>query len=67
MLVLSRKSGEIIDLTVPACAIDQVIKLRIVEIRGDKVRLGFDADGWVKIHRQEIKDAIEATKLTVGK
>lgn len=53
MLVLSRKRNEQI-------VIDDQITVKIVEIRGDKVRLGIDAPRDVSIHRQEVRDAIEA-------
>ena len=58
MLVLSRKPGE-------SLAIDKNITVTIVEIRGDKVRLGIDAPKNIKVHRQEVADAI-AAKLTEG-
>jgi len=56
MLVLSRKPGE-------SLSIDENITVTIVEIRGDKVRLGIDAPKDIKVHRQEVADAI-AAKLT---
>jgi carbon storage regulator len=56
MLVLSRKPGESIK-------VNENIIVTIVEIRGDKVRLGIDAPKEVKVHRQEVADAI-AAKLT---
>lgn len=51
MLVLSRKRGERI-------VIGDGIEIVIVEIRGDKVRLGFDAPKDVSVHRKEVADAI---------
>ena len=47
MLVLSRKESEQV-------VIDDRIVVTVVEIRGDKVRLGFDAERDVEIHRAEI-------------
>ena len=47
MLVLSRKKNEVVD-------IPGVGSLMIVEIRGDKVRLGFDFDPSTKIYRREV-------------
>ena len=47
MLVLSRKKSETV-------VIDDRIRVMVVEIRGDKVRLGFSAPNDVKIHREEI-------------
>lgn len=53
MLVLSRKAGEQI-------VISDTITITIVEIRGDKVRIGIDAPPEVIVHRQEVWDAIKA-------
>lgn len=47
MLVLSRKKGEVI-------RIGENIELLVVEVRGDKVRLGFTAPAEIPIHRQEV-------------
>ena len=55
MLVLSRKKNESI-------IIDEKIVITVVEIRGDKVRLGIQAPREVPIHRSEIYDAIKAEK-----
>ncbi len=52
MLVLSRKKNESI-------IIDDRIKIVVVEIRGDKVRLGIEAPKEVPVHRQEVYDAIK--------
>jgi carbon storage regulator len=35
------------------------ISIVVLEIRGDKVRLGFEASKDVQIHRQEVYDAIQ--------
>lgn len=51
MLVLSRKKGESI-------VIGDDIVLTIVEVRGDKIRLGIEAPRDVPVHRKEIRDAI---------
>jgi len=51
MLVLSRKKDEKI-------VIGDQITLMVIEIRGDKVRLGIDAPKDVSVHRQEVYDAI---------
>lgn len=52
MLVLSRKKDEKI-------VIGDSITLMVIEIRGDKVRLGIEAPNDVSVHRQEIYDAIQ--------
>ncbi len=53
MLVLSRKKNESI-------VIDDCIVITIVDIRGDKVRLGIQAPQEVSIHRSEVYDAIQS-------
>lgn len=57
-LVLSRKKNEVIDITVGG----ERVKVKIVEIRGDKVRLGFEAGPYVLIDRQEITALKEAQR-----
>lgn len=51
MLVLSRKKDERI-------IINDNITIVVVEVRGDKVRLGVDAPRHVSIHREEVYDSI---------
>lgn len=53
MLVLSRKADEQV-------LIGEDILITIVEIRGDKVRLGIQAPKEVPVHRKEVLDAIRA-------
>jgi len=55
MLVLSRKKDESI-------IINDNIVVTVVDIRGDKVRLGFDAPKEVPIHRREVYEAIKHSK-----
>jgi carbon storage regulator len=52
MLVLSRKINETI-------IINDNIVITVVDIRGDKVRLGIEAPKDVPVHRQEVYDAIK--------
>ncbi len=51
MLVLTRKRNESI-------VINDVIKITVVDIRGDKVRLGIDAPRNIEVHRQEVYELI---------
>ena len=55
MLVLSRKKNESI-------VIDDRIVLTIVDVRGDKVRLGIEAPRDVPIHRSEVHEALQRVK-----
>jgi len=52
MLVLSRQRDESI-------FIGDNIKITIVDIRGDKVRLGIEAPSEIPVHRQEVYEAIQ--------
>lgn len=56
MLVLSRQRDEDVIITTKS---GERIIVTIVDIRGDKVRLGFTADESVAIHRREVQEAIE--------
>lgn len=51
MLVLSRKINESI-------IINDDIVVTVIEVRGDKVRLGIEAPREVSVHRQEVYEAI---------
>ena len=57
MLVLSRKKNESI-------VINNDITIVVVEIRGDKVRLGVEAPKEVPVHRREVYDAIKRNELS---
>ena len=55
MLVLSRQKEESI-------IIGDNIEIKIVDVRGDKVRLGITAPREISVHRSEIYDAIQREK-----
>lgn len=55
MLVLTRKKNESI-------IINDRIKVTVVEIRGDKVRLGIEAPREIDVYRQEVYDQIHGTQ-----
>ena len=55
MLVLSRHRDESI-------MIGDNIVITVVDVRGDKVRLGIDAPTDIPVHRQEVYDAIQREK-----
>ena len=60
MLVLSRQKDESI-------IIGEDIEIIIVDVRGDKVRLGITAPRSISVHRKEIYDAIQKEKEAAGK
>ena len=60
MLVLTRKLGESI-------AIDDHIKITVVQIKGKQVRLGIDAPHETKIHREEVYQAIQDQNAAASK
>lgn len=53
MLVITRKKGE-------AVVIGDEITVTVVEIRGDKVRLGFQQPRALSLHRLEVYEAIRS-------
>jgi carbon storage regulator len=59
MLVLSRQRDESI-------VIGDNVVITIVDIRGDKVRLGIQAPGEIPVHRQEVYEAIQRESRKVG-
>lgn len=52
MLILSRKSGESI-------VIDGRIKVTIIRLEGETVKVGIEAPAQVPVHRQEVYDEIQ--------
>jgi carbon storage regulator len=60
MLVLSRKKNETI-------IINGNITITVVEIRGDKVRLGINAPRDVSVHREEVYTAIHGATTGADK
>jgi carbon storage regulator len=59
MLVLSRQRDESI-------IIGDKVVITIVDIRGDKVRLGIEAPGEVSVHRQEVYESIQRENRKAG-
>lgn len=53
MLVLSRQRDETI-------MIGDEVEITVVDIRGDKVRLGINAPSRIAVHRKEVYEAIKA-------
>jgi carbon storage regulator len=51
MLVLTRKLGEVI-------RVGDAVTVRVLEVKGNQVRLGVDAPADVRIYREEIYRAI---------
>lgn len=59
MLVLSRNKNERI-------VINDNIVITVVDIRGDKVRLGFEAPRDIPIHRMEVYNTIKKKEKSNG-
>lgn len=53
MLVLTRRQGQ-------AIVIGDNVVVRVVELKGDQVRLGIDAPRSIVVHREEIAEEIRA-------
>ncbi|MDY7011475.1 MAG: carbon storage regulator CsrA [Planctomycetota bacterium] len=59
MLVLSRQRDQTI-------MIGDDVEITIVDIRGEKVRLGISAPAHIPVHRKEVYDAIRREKTAAG-
>ncbi len=57
MLVLSRKSQESVVVGGPD-GHERILKVTVLEIRGTTVRLGFEAESDVAVHRSEVWERI---------
>jgi carbon storage regulator len=55
MLILSRKAGETL-------LINDDIEIKIIDVSGDKVKIGIDAPKSVKILRNELRQTMETNK-----
>ena len=59
MLVLSRKNRESVVIGGPD-GLHRLVKVTVLDIRGTNVRLGFEADADVPVHRTEIWERLRA-------
>jgi carbon storage regulator len=59
MLVLSRKSQESV-MVGRSGASEPLLKVTVLEIKSDRVRLGFEADSTIPVHRWEVWERIRA-------
>jgi carbon storage regulator len=57
MLVLSRKNGESVVIG-DDDGIQRLLKVTVLDVRGRKVRLGFEVDASVPVHRLEVWERI---------
>ena len=59
MLVLTRRLGEII-------RVGENVTVRVLEVKGNQVRLGIEAPGDVRIYREEVYRAIRKETEDAG-
>jgi carbon storage regulator CsrA len=65
MLVLSRKEQEVVVIGGPD-GVHRLVKVKVIEINASNVKLGFEADPDVPVHRAEVWEQIRASAgLTV--
>lgn len=68
MLVLSRKSQETV-VVGGSSGFEHLLKVTVIEIRGGTVKLGFEIDASVPVHRAEVRERIlaqEKSELSRG-
>lgn len=56
MLILTRRSGE-------GLRIGEDIKVVILEVKGNQVRIGIDAPQEIQVHREEVYERIKAENI----
>jgi carbon storage regulator CsrA len=61
MLILSRKSQESV-VVGGAGGFDRLLKVKVLQISGDKVRLGFEVAPEIPVHRLEVWERIQAER-----
>jgi len=61
MLVLSRKACESV-VVGGSVGFERILKVTVLEVRGRYVRLGFEIDSAVPVHRWEVWERIQAAR-----
>lgn len=59
MLVLSRRPREVI-------RIGDNIKIKVLEVRGNQVKIGIEAPLEIEVHREEIYERLQAEKAVLA-
>ena len=59
MLILTRRIGE-------SVVINNNIDIKILGIKGNQVKMGFNADKDISINREEIQDLINKENMEIG-
>ncbi len=65
MLVLSRRNQESV-VVGGADGFHRLLRVKVLEIRGTNVKLGFEVDPDVPVHRAEVLDRIRANGQPLG-
>jgi carbon storage regulator len=65
MLILSRKNRESV-VVGGSDSFHRLLKVTVLDIRGGRVRLGFEVDPGVPVHRMEVWERIRAGGLATG-
>ncbi len=66
MLVLTRKAQEIVIVGGPGTS-EPLLTITVLDVVGGTVRLGFQADASVPVHRWEVWQRIQAGSLPAGR
>jgi carbon storage regulator CsrA len=62
MLVLSRKNQESV-VVGGGGGFERLLKVKVLEISGERVKLGFEVDPEIPVHRLEVWERIHAERL----
>jgi carbon storage regulator CsrA len=64
MLVLARKSRESVVIAANK-EMDELVRVTVIDVREGRVKLGFQANNAVAIHREEVWERVRAEKLAI--
>ena len=65
MLVLSRKSGQSVVVGEPG-DVERLLKITVLAIKGATVKLGFEVDADIPVHRSEVWERINENERARG-
>lgn len=65
MLVLSRKSRESV-VVGGSISLEPMLRVTVLEIRGGKVKLGFEADPTIPVQRSEVWERVHSSEKTTA-
>ncbi len=66
MLILTRRIGESLEIGAPGDKLLETVKVTVLGVKGNQVRIGVSAPHDIRVDREEIRRRIEAEVLATG-